>query len=150
MPRAIRQHGFNLLHLSRVQARTGLSRSQIYRLVYAGTFPTPVKLGERATWSEHEVAAWCEAHTAARDAAMASHRKPQHQDASKSPCLLVERELDEGPGHGPPNGNQLCRSWFQWRYVLRLGWWLAAWATHQYGPVGGWLETILDCCDNKC
>lgn len=60
---------FTLLRLPQVKARTGLSRSEIYRRVSSGDFPAPVKLGERASaWPEYEVAAWCEARIAARDA----------------------------------------------------------------------------------
>lgn len=58
-----------LLRLPQVKARSGLSRSEIYRRVASGDFPAPVKLGERASaWPEHEVAAWCEARIAKRDA----------------------------------------------------------------------------------
>lgn len=62
-----------LERLPRVKARTGLSRSEIYRRIAAGNFPEPVKLGERASaWPEHEVTAWCEARIAARDAKAAA------------------------------------------------------------------------------
>lgn len=62
-----------LLRLPQVQARTGLSRSELYRRIAAGTFPAPVKLGERASaWPEHEIAAWCAARIAARDAKAAA------------------------------------------------------------------------------
>ena len=38
----------------------GMSRSQVYRLVAAGQFPQPVKLGQSASaWIEAEVAQWC-------------------------------------------------------------------------------------------
>jgi prophage regulatory protein len=38
----------------------GMSRSQVYRLVAAGKFPQPVKLGQSASaWVEAEVAQWC-------------------------------------------------------------------------------------------
>lgn len=58
-----------LIRLPQVKALTGLSRSGIYRLVAAGDFPAPVKLGERSVaWSEEEVAAWCQARIAARNA----------------------------------------------------------------------------------
>ena len=57
-----------LERLPQVKARTGLSRSEIYRRVAAGDFPQPVKLGERASaWPMHEVTAWCEARIAERD-----------------------------------------------------------------------------------
>jgi predicted DNA-binding transcriptional regulator AlpA len=48
-----------LLRLPVVQARTGLSRTHIYRLVGDGTFPKPVRLGVRHTaWIAAEVEAW--------------------------------------------------------------------------------------------
>ena len=62
-----------MLRLPQVKARTGLSRSEIYRRVQSGDFPAPVKLGERASaWPEHEVIAWCEARIAERDAKAAA------------------------------------------------------------------------------
>lgn len=62
-----------LLRLPQVQARAGLSRSELYRRIAAGTFPAPVKLGERASaWPESEVSAWCAARIAARDAKAAA------------------------------------------------------------------------------
>jgi prophage regulatory protein len=62
-----------LLRLPQVKARTGLSRSEIYRRIAASAFPAPCKLGERASaWPEHEITAWCEARIAARDAKAAA------------------------------------------------------------------------------
>lgn len=62
-------HPLSLLRLPRVKTYTGLSRSEIYRRVSAGTFPKPVKLGERASaWPAHEIMAWVESRIAARDA----------------------------------------------------------------------------------
>lgn len=62
-----------LLRLRDVCRRTGLSRSVIYRRIAAGDFPSPVKLGERASaWPEHEIAAWCVARIAVRDAKAAA------------------------------------------------------------------------------
>jgi prophage regulatory protein len=58
-----------LLRLPQVKGRTGLSRSEIYRRIAVGTFPAPIKLGERArAWPEHEITAWIDARIAARDA----------------------------------------------------------------------------------
>jgi prophage regulatory protein len=60
--------GLTLERLPQVRARTGLSRSEIYRKVALGDFPRPIKLGERASaWAEHEVTAWIAARIAARD-----------------------------------------------------------------------------------
>lgn len=62
-----------LLRLPEVCRRTGCSRSEIYRRVQAGTFPPPIKLGERASaWAEHEVASWIAARIAERDAKAAA------------------------------------------------------------------------------
>ena len=44
-----------------VEARTGLSRSTIYLMIKAGTFPKPVKLGARAVgWREADILDWLE------------------------------------------------------------------------------------------
>lgn len=62
-----------LERLPQVKARTGLSRSEIYRRIASGDFPQPVKLGERASaWPEHEVTEWCQSRIAARDAKAAA------------------------------------------------------------------------------
>ena len=63
-----------LLRLPEVKARTGFSRSEIYRRMAANPprFPAVVKLGERASaWAEHEITAWCEARIAERDGKVA-------------------------------------------------------------------------------
>jgi prophage regulatory protein len=64
---------YTLLRLPQVKARTGLSRSEVYRRIAAGDFPAPIKLGERASaWAEHEVTAWIAARIADRDAKAAA------------------------------------------------------------------------------
>lgn len=48
-----------LMTRSEVEARTALSRTSIYRKMREGTFPTPLKIGERAVrWPESEIEAW--------------------------------------------------------------------------------------------
>ncbi len=60
--------GLTLERLPQVKARTSLSRSEIYRKIALGDFPSPIKLGERASaWPEHEVTAWIASRIAARD-----------------------------------------------------------------------------------
>ncbi len=60
---------YTLLRLPQVKVRTGLSRSAIYRMVQAGSFPAPVKLTARSSaWIELEVAEWCQSRISARDA----------------------------------------------------------------------------------
>ncbi|TAF74937.1 MAG: AlpA family phage regulatory protein [Alphaproteobacteria bacterium] len=42
-----------------VEARTGLSRSSIYKKLAEHTFPQPIKLGGRSVgWLETEIEAW--------------------------------------------------------------------------------------------
>ena len=48
-----------IIRFHQVQARTGLSRSTIYRRLAEGSFPRPVQLGARAVgWIEEEVDEW--------------------------------------------------------------------------------------------
>jgi prophage regulatory protein len=48
-----------ILRLPEVKTRTGLSRSTIYLRVSQGTFPEPIKLGDRAVgWVEAEIEEW--------------------------------------------------------------------------------------------
>ncbi len=48
-----------------VEDITGLSCSEIYRRVAAGTFPAQINLGPKSVvWIEAEVLAWCEARIA--------------------------------------------------------------------------------------
>ena len=63
------RHGYAcLLRLPEVVQHVALSRSEIYRRIAAGTFPPPVKLGERrSAWLEQEVNAWCDSRIAERD-----------------------------------------------------------------------------------
>ena len=49
----------NMLRIADVCRRTGLSKSQVHRLVGELGFPRPVKLSKRATaWVEGEVENW--------------------------------------------------------------------------------------------
>ncbi|MFZ5635570.1 MAG: helix-turn-helix transcriptional regulator [Pseudomonadota bacterium] len=58
-----------LERLPQIKARTGLSRSEIYRRIALGEFPAPIKLGLRASaWSKQEVDAWIGERIAERDA----------------------------------------------------------------------------------
>lgn len=50
-----------------VEEITGLSCSEIYRRIAAGTFPVQVNLGPKSVvWIESEVNAWCDARIAER------------------------------------------------------------------------------------
>ena len=48
-----------LLRRSEVEFRTGLARTSIYRLMRAGKFPTPIRVGIRSVrWPESEIERW--------------------------------------------------------------------------------------------
>ncbi|MBS0251411.1 MAG: AlpA family transcriptional regulator [Proteobacteria bacterium] len=48
-----------MLRLPQVLKKTGLSRSQIYRLIALGNFPTQIQLSERISgWIEIEIDQW--------------------------------------------------------------------------------------------
>jgi prophage regulatory protein len=48
-----------ILRISTVLAKTGLSRSTMYRKIDQGTFPKQVKISDRcAGWYESQVEAW--------------------------------------------------------------------------------------------
>jgi len=50
-----------LIRLPEVKSRTGLSTSDLYRRMEAGTFPRQIKLGAKAVaWIETEVQEWIE------------------------------------------------------------------------------------------
>jgi prophage regulatory protein len=52
----------NILRVSEVEERTGLSRITIWRKVRAGAFPPPIQLSENTIgWPEADVAAWRDA-----------------------------------------------------------------------------------------
>jgi prophage regulatory protein len=51
-----------ILRLPQVIRFTGLSRTNIYRRIAAGTFPAPVALGPRAVgWRESDIESWIDA-----------------------------------------------------------------------------------------
>ena len=48
-----------LLRQPRVTERTGIPRSSIYAAIRAGTFPAPIKIGERAVaWVSTDIENW--------------------------------------------------------------------------------------------
>lgn len=50
--------------LPSVKTLCALSRSSIYRKIQEGTFPAPVKLGERASgWRQSDLIAWLDSRT---------------------------------------------------------------------------------------
>ena len=52
-------HNDRLLRREEVETRCGIACTTIYRLMRAGKFPTPIKVGPRAVrWSASEVESW--------------------------------------------------------------------------------------------
>jgi prophage regulatory protein len=67
------QATLTLERLPSVIARTGLSRSAIYRAAANDAFPRPIKLSERASaWNSAEIDQWIADRIAARDAQWAA------------------------------------------------------------------------------
>lgn len=58
-PTPLPSAGDTILRLPQVKGRTGLGRSSIYNGAKSGTFPAPIKLGERAVgWTASSIDAW--------------------------------------------------------------------------------------------
>lgn len=58
------------IRIKEVLSITSLSKSDLYRRIADGTFPSQVKLGPMtAAWQENEVRAWMDARIAERSAA---------------------------------------------------------------------------------
>ena len=58
---------YRLLRCRDVEENTSLSRSAIYRLMKAGQFPRPVKIGSRAVrWRLSDIEAWMDSKTSVR------------------------------------------------------------------------------------
>lgn len=69
----LQQGALALERLPQVQARTQLSRSEIYRRIAAGDFPRPVELTERSrAWYSAEIDQWISGRISARDAKAAT------------------------------------------------------------------------------
>lgn len=61
---------YRVLRLPTIKGWTGLSRSTIYSMMKAGSFPMSISLGKRAVgWLESDVQAWVDSKIAAKIAA---------------------------------------------------------------------------------
>lgn len=59
------QHQPRFIKLPKVKYYVGISTSEIYRRIAAGTFPAQINLGPKSVvWIEAEILAWCEARIA--------------------------------------------------------------------------------------
>jgi prophage regulatory protein len=56
----------SLVRLADVVHTVGLRKSQIYKLIRAGGFPLPVKIGRASRWSAAEIAEWVQLRLAER------------------------------------------------------------------------------------
>lgn len=64
------QNTLIILRRKEVEARTGLSRSTIYKRIAEATFPPPVPLGDKAVgWVESEIESFLAGCVAQRDSA---------------------------------------------------------------------------------
>jgi prophage regulatory protein len=58
----------SILRRKQVETRTGLSRSTIYLRIKKGSFPKPIKLGERSVgWISSEIDDWVDDKVQSRD-----------------------------------------------------------------------------------
>lgn len=46
------------MSISEVLPSVGVSRATLYRMIAAGQFPAPVKVGSASRWQEHEIDEW--------------------------------------------------------------------------------------------
>jgi len=77
---AHRESGPRILRMPSVCEKIGLSAPTVYRMVAAGAFPAPVRIGARATgWVSEQVDAWIEERIAQGNKARA---KPAPAEAS--------------------------------------------------------------------
>jgi len=66
-----------LLRRGEVELRCGLARTSIYRMMRAGTFPEPIKVGPRSVrWAESEIEKWVAERPRSRGDS--GHRAPEH------------------------------------------------------------------------
>lgn len=62
------QKTVTLIRIRRVMTKTGISKSQVYRLAHLGEFPKPIKLtAQSVAWIEQEVEDWISQRIAQRD-----------------------------------------------------------------------------------
>lgn len=71
-----------IIRLKTVLARTGLSRSTLYRKIADGTFPHQIKISVHgAGWRESAVSSWIDDPVAYRDDGAAQHRRSAHDQS---------------------------------------------------------------------
>ena len=58
-----------LLRLRNVEEITGLQHSALYKLIAAGRFPLPIKIGRASRWKASEIQRWINGLSAARSGA---------------------------------------------------------------------------------
>lgn len=84
-----------LLTRAEVEARVSLSRTTIYRLMDAGEFPTPIRVGRRAVrWPENEIDEWEDSRPPAR---APRHNGDAPPSGGGSDATEPESEADSEP-----------------------------------------------------
>lgn len=53
-----KQRNSNLISTAQVKLQTGLSNTSLWRKAKQGTFPTPVYLGQKKMWYQHQIDEW--------------------------------------------------------------------------------------------
>lgn len=56
-----------LLSAKQIAAQLSVSRPTVYTLMRDHDFPKPIKIGSRSLWYEHEVEAWVQSRSGARN-----------------------------------------------------------------------------------
>ena len=83
----------SLLHLAEVRRIVGIGKSQLYRLIAAGDFPAPVKIGRSSRWLSSEVDAWIHAQASIRSAESLGMRMDASQEAHYPSAAVREGML---------------------------------------------------------
>ena len=88
----------NILRLPAVKARTGLSRSSIYKFVAEGRFPRAVHIGPRSVgWLEAEIDEWLNRRLGDRSTTLEFREKPEANIRGLVPRSQQART--QGRGH---------------------------------------------------
>lgn len=71
-----------MLRIDRVLELIPVSRVSLYRMIKAGQFPRPVKLGGSSAWSNHEIRKWRDNLLLSRGIARTMEKKRRERDLS--------------------------------------------------------------------
>lgn len=77
-----RPDDLRMLRIDRVLELIPVSRVSLYRMIKAGQFPRPVKLGGSSAWSNHEIRKWRDNLLLSRGIARTMEKKRRERDLS--------------------------------------------------------------------